>query len=153
MKIVPIKGCDWFSGVRNVISISPAVYELSGFETLTIGHTSTHTHTSGRQLKITFLDVLDYSEYSDTNISKYLTLISRGSKKWKMYSKSIIKPNATVLGLRIIYEGRETRRGIIRGWPMTVSKCTLKSKITFFLQFFIIDVNTFEISILYKVQH
>ena len=29
----------------------------------------THAHTSGRQLKITFLDVLDYSEYSDTNIS------------------------------------------------------------------------------------
>ena len=60
--------------------ISQAVYELSGFQTLKIGHTHTHTHTrahahahthaSGRQLKITFLDVLDYSEYSGTNISK-----------------------------------------------------------------------------------
>ena len=29
-----------------------------------------HTDTSGRQLKITFLDVLDYSEYLDTNIRK-----------------------------------------------------------------------------------
>ena len=27
--------------------------------------------TSGRQLKTTFFDVLDYSEYSDTNISKF----------------------------------------------------------------------------------
>ena len=34
-------------------------------------HTHTCTHTSGRQLKVTFLDVLDYSEYSDTNISKF----------------------------------------------------------------------------------
>ena len=33
-------------------------------------HARTHTHTSGRQLKITFFDVLDYSEYSDTNISE-----------------------------------------------------------------------------------
>ena len=32
------------------------------------------THTSGRQLKIIFLDVLDYSEYSDTNISKFFIL-------------------------------------------------------------------------------
>ena len=31
----------------------------------------THTHTSGRQLKIKFLEVLDYSEYSDTNISNF----------------------------------------------------------------------------------
>ena len=42
-----------------------------GFETFKIWHTRTHTHTSGRQLKIKFLDVLDYSEYSDTNISKF----------------------------------------------------------------------------------
>ena len=34
-------------------------------------HVHTQTHTSGRQLKITFLDVLDYSEYSDTNISNF----------------------------------------------------------------------------------
>ena len=30
----------------------------------------THTHTSGRQLKMTFLDVCDYSECSETNILK-----------------------------------------------------------------------------------
>ena len=37
-------------------------------------YTNTYTHTAGRRLKITFLDVLDYSEYSDTNISNfYLT--------------------------------------------------------------------------------
>ena len=33
-------------------------------------YSHTQTHASGRQLKITFLDVLDYSECSDTNISK-----------------------------------------------------------------------------------
>ena len=32
--------------------------------------TQAHTDTSGRQLKITFFDVLDYSEYCDTNIRK-----------------------------------------------------------------------------------
>ena len=34
-------------------------------------HAHTHAHASRRQLKIKFLDVLDYSEYSDTNISKF----------------------------------------------------------------------------------
>ena len=37
----------------------------------THARTHTHTHTSGRQLKIEFLDVSDYSEYSDTNISNF----------------------------------------------------------------------------------
>ena len=38
----------------------------------TYAHMYTHIHTSGRQLKIIFLDVLDYSdEYSDTNISNF----------------------------------------------------------------------------------
>ena len=44
------------------------VYELSGFETLKIGHTRPNKYIR-RQLKVTFPDVLDYSEYSDTNIS------------------------------------------------------------------------------------
>ena len=43
---------------------------LLGFETLKIGHTRTNTHISGRQLKIKFLDVFNYYEYSDTNVSK-----------------------------------------------------------------------------------
>ena len=33
--------------------------------------TYAHTCTSVRQLKIKFLDALDYSEYSDTDISKF----------------------------------------------------------------------------------
>ena len=37
--------------------------------TYTYAHTYTHIHTSGRQLKIIILDILDHSEYSDTNIS------------------------------------------------------------------------------------
>ena len=70
MKIVTIKGF-WLLHWRTKFHIDiSSLYELSGFQTLKIGHTRTHTHTSGRQLKITFLDVLDYSEYSDTNISK-----------------------------------------------------------------------------------
>ena len=36
----------------------------------TRAHTLSHTHTSGHQLKITFLDDLDYSEYSDTDVSE-----------------------------------------------------------------------------------
>ena len=68
-----LKGCDCFTGVPNFILISQAIYDLSEFETLKIGHTHTraHTHTSGRQLKIKFFDVLDYSDDSDTNISKF----------------------------------------------------------------------------------
>ena len=46
-----------------------------------------HTHPSGRQLKITFLEVLDYSEYSDTNISKKKNSRKHGFRseeaKWK----------------------------------------------------------------------
>ena len=61
-----LKCCDCFTSVPNFISIAQAVYELSN---RTHAHTHTHTDTSGLQLKITFLDVLDYSEYSDTNIS------------------------------------------------------------------------------------
>ena len=61
------------ASVPNFILISQAVYEFLGFVTLKIRHTRTHTHTSGRQLKIKFLDVLllDYSEYSDNDISKF----------------------------------------------------------------------------------
>ena len=36
------KNCDCFTGVPNFIWISQAIYELSGFETLKIGHTHTH---------------------------------------------------------------------------------------------------------------
>ena len=69
MKVVTdLYGCNYFTDVPNFMSMSKAIYELSGFETLKIGHTRSQTHTSGRQLKMTFLDVLDYSEYSDTNI-------------------------------------------------------------------------------------
>ena len=70
--------------------ISQAVYELLAFETLKIGHTRAHTHTSGRQLKIKFLDVLDYSESSDTNISNFFftkTAASVRKQKWKIHKK------------------------------------------------------------------
>ena len=57
-KIIAIKGLCCYTGVPNFISMSQAVYELSGFEMLKIRNIYIHAHTSGRQLKITFLDFL-----------------------------------------------------------------------------------------------
>ena len=66
-----------------------------GFEKLKTGHTNTHTFR--HQLKITFLDVLDYSEYFVTNISnfsfsqKHISLSEE--KKWSHQSPIVIKLN------------------------------------------------------------
>ena len=52
-------------------------------DTYTHTRARTHTLTSGRQLKITFLDVLDYSEYSDTrkkNFSRKHSFLSEEAK-------------------------------------------------------------------------
>ena len=75
MKIVTIKGLQLLHWCKNFESISRAAYELSGFEMLKIGHTPEHKNKSGGQPKIIFLDVLDYSEYSDTNISNFFVLV------------------------------------------------------------------------------
>ena len=66
MKIVTIKGLwllHWCSKFHIDISSRLWVIGVSNIEN------RTHTHTSGRQLKIPFLDILNFSEYSDTNIS------------------------------------------------------------------------------------
>ena len=51
-------------------------------------HKRAHTHTSGRRLKIILPDVLDQSEYSDTNISNFfhenITSLVRKQKKKKI---------------------------------------------------------------------
>ena len=72
-KLLWLKGSDCLTGVPNFNSISWAVCDLYWFEKFKVkrARRHTHTHTSGRQLKITFLDVLDYSDYSVTNISKF----------------------------------------------------------------------------------
>ena len=73
MKIVTIKGLwllYWRTKFHIDISSRLWVIGVSNVENRTHTHTRKHAHTSGRQLKITFLDVLDYSEYSDTSISK-----------------------------------------------------------------------------------
>ena len=76
MKIVTIKGL-WLLYWRTKfhIDISNRLWFIgvSNVKNRTHTHTRTHAHTytSWRQLKITFLDVLEYSEYSDTNISKF----------------------------------------------------------------------------------
>ena len=49
-----------------------------------------HTHTSGRMLKIIFLEVLDHSEYSDINISIFFfheNIASSVRKQNSNYSK------------------------------------------------------------------
>ena len=68
-----------------------------GFKSLksdTYTHAHTRTHTSGHQLKITFLNVLDYSEYSDTNIA---------NKKQQICHATIILKNTNLLLARYTY--------------------------------------------------
>ena len=72
MKIVPIKGLwllHWCT--KFIIDISSRLWVIGVWNIENRTHMHTRVHTSGRQLKITFLDVLDYSEYSDANISKF----------------------------------------------------------------------------------
>ena len=72
MKIVTIKGL-WLLHRCTKFHIDIWsrlwVIELWNVENRTHTHTP-HTYVSERQLQIIFLDVLDYSECSDTNISK-----------------------------------------------------------------------------------
>ena len=66
MKIVTIKGLWLLYGcTKFYIDISNRLWVIGVWNV----ENHTHTHISGRQLKITFLDILHYSEYSDTNIS------------------------------------------------------------------------------------
>ena len=68
MKIVTIEGLwllHWFTKFQ--IDISSRLWVIGVWNV----ENRTHTRTSGRQLKIKFLDVLDYPEYSDTNISNF----------------------------------------------------------------------------------
>ena len=70
MKIVTIKGLGllhWCTEFHIDFLSRLWVIEVWNVENRTL----THTHTSGRQLKIKFLDVLDYFEHFDTNISKF----------------------------------------------------------------------------------
>ena len=71
MKIVTIKGLWFHWWTKFHIDISSRLWVIGVWNIENRTHTRTHTHTCRRQLKITFLDVLDYSEYSDTNISNF----------------------------------------------------------------------------------
>ena len=60
-----------------------------------VTYTRTNTHTSGRQLKIIFIGVLEYYEYSDTNIANFFfprkhSFISEEAKVMKVRTLSII---------------------------------------------------------------
>ena len=66
MKIVTLKGLWLFHWCRKFhIDISSRLWVIG------VWNVENWTDTPGRQLKITFLDVLDSSEYSDTNISNF----------------------------------------------------------------------------------
>ena len=85
MKIVTIKGLwllHWRTKFHIDISSRLCVIGVSNVENRTHTHTRTHKHTSGYQQKITFLDVLDYCEYSDTNISKKQTFTKTWLSQW-----------------------------------------------------------------------
>ena len=60
-------------------------------------HAHTHTHIFGRQLKIIFLDVLDYAEYSDTDImifyNENIASSVRKLKNWKKNFEKRINEN------------------------------------------------------------
>ena len=74
MKIVTIKMLwllHWRTKFHIDISSRLWVIGVSNVENQTHTHTRTHTHKSGCQLKITFLDVLGYSAYSDTKKKKW----------------------------------------------------------------------------------
>ena len=91
MKIVTIKGLwllYWRTKFHIDISSHLWVIGISNVENRTHTHTRAHAHTSGRQLKITFLEVLDYSEYSDTNITKinFCTKTASSVRKQKRFS-------------------------------------------------------------------
>ena len=96
MKIVTIKGCDCFTGVPNFISISQAVYELSGFKTLKIGHTRTYIRTPAKNYISR-----RYFEYSDTNFSNFffhknIASSVRKNKYIKIWSCTHVSTNVKV---------------------------------------------------------
>ena len=64
MKIVTNKG-TWL--LHWCIEFQLDIYGV--YELGTVVWKFEHTHTPARELKITFLDVSDYSKYSDSNIS------------------------------------------------------------------------------------
>ena len=87
MKIVTIKGLwllNWCTKFHMFMSYQDLkswkldtgaqtrwIMRIWKVENRTQTHKRARAHTSGQQLKITFLDVLDYSEYFDTNVSKF----------------------------------------------------------------------------------
>ena len=66
---------------------------------LKIRKSRTYTHTPGRQLKIIFLDVLDHSEYSNTNISifLYIKIASLVKKQKGRYFDSAQKSSPSLI--------------------------------------------------------
>ena len=111
MKIVTMKGL-WLFHWRTKFHINILsrlwVIELWNVENRT--HTHTHTHTSERQLKIIFLEVLDYSECFDTNISRNemstKTLLPQWGRKNINNVKSPIWGESAALGRRTPWANR-----------------------------------------------
>ena len=81
--LLKLKGGDCFTGVPNFILISQAVYELSGFQTLKIGHIHTHTHT---YIRTPAKNHISRRFLTFQTILSTLTLISRKENFSRKYS-------------------------------------------------------------------
>ena len=94
----------------------------------------THTHTSGRQLKITFLDVLDYSEYLDTNIRKkknsrqHSFLIASSASQLPQWGSKNVKK----LYLLIFIHDGTLIKNLLDLWYLVWSFTSCASKLTSF---------------------
>ena len=120
MKIVTIEGA-WLLHccTKFQLDISSRLWIIVVWKLKSQAHTHTrtrtHTHTSGCQLKIIFLDVLDYSEYSHTNTAMFLF-----SRKHSFFSKEARKFEISV---SVYSEWSKTFRSIIFNWRLDVCVC------------------------------
>ena len=128
MKIVTIKGLwllHWHTKFHIDISSRLWVIGISDVENRTHTYTRTlaHTHTSGRQLKITFLDVSDYSEYSDTKISKKKFFSKTKLPQWGSKNQYTFFSCKNIIKYRKVY---------LRRWGSTSNQVGMTDPIYFY---------------------
>ena len=85
-------------------------------------HTHTHTniHTSGSQLRTTFLDILDHSGYSDTNISHFFHKnIASSVRKQK-------KTNILKMSRKFIWSNNNYEKLLKNWWNKIIAKWIIR---------------------------